>query len=153
NVDGRVVRECTSAGMNDRQARCQWTGRLDPGRHFYGATVVDHRGRAGSDNSHLIIVRAEGVAPLVSPPPPPRGLARRAHFTITPTATDATGINEMRVDADAPPYYRLCSGGGMRTATCTLDVTPPAGRRVVTYSASATDAELLTTAAPRRIAV
>jgi hypothetical protein len=141
-VGGRARRTCDFAGTNDRSGECTFSmtfGEL--GRQYYYARVVDHRGRIGFAPLSSFLVQVDGRAPVITIDHSPRRPAIGASVTIRATATDPSGVRSITINS---PSVRTCTFSGTnRTETCTVTVTP-GRRRIVSYSATATDNERLT---------
>lgn len=137
-VDGMSRRTCGFAGANDRSGECTFNTTLPLGRHSYYARVVDHRGRAGFAPLSGFLVQVDGRAPVITLSHSPRSPAIGAAVTINATATDPSGVRTITINSSS---LRTCTFSGANTSeTCTLTVVPGT-RRIVNYSASATDNE------------
>ncbi len=138
-VGGIARRTCDFAGTNDRNGACTFSMTFrELGRQYYTARVVDHRGRIGFAPMSSFLVQVDGRAPVITIDHSPRSPAIGASVTISATATDLSGVRSITINS---PSVRTCTFGGTnRTETCTVTVAP-GGRRIVSYSATATDNE------------
>ena len=137
-VDGVTRRTCGFAGANDRSGECTFNTTLPLGRHSYYARVVDHRGRIGFAPLSSFLVQVDGRAPVITIDHSPRRPDIGALVTINATATDPSGVRSITINS---PSVRRCTFSGANTTeTCTVTVAP-GGRRIVSYSATATDNE------------
>lgn len=137
-VDGVSRRTCGFAGANDRNGECTFNTTLPLGRHSYYARVVDHRGRAGFAPFSGFLVQVDGRAPVITISHSPRAPAIGAPVTINATATDPSGVRSINISSLS---FRTCTFSGVNTTeTCTVTVAP-GSRRIINYSASATDSE------------
>ena len=155
-VDYILVHPCNYGGENDRTpVSCTYAdASYTVGSHYYYALVYDHRGRRSASSAQFFIVRLDGIAPQISldvlPNPPSAG----DPITLIVHATDAAGIEEIYLDTDLFFRDRTCHyAPGQTSVTCSLSFTPPAGRRVFYFSASARDYEYLTTRTDQRLVV
>lgn len=139
-VDGVTRRTCGFAGANDRAGECTFDTTLPLGRHSYYARVVDHRGRVGFSPRSGFLVQVDGRAPVITISHSPRAPAIGAAITINATATDPSGVRSIGISTGLPPSRNCTFSGVNTTETCTLTVVPGA-RRIIYYSASATDNE------------
>lgn len=137
-VDGVTRRTCGFAGANDRSGECTFNTTLPLGRHNYYARVVDHRGRVGFAPLSSFLVQVDGRAPVLNISHSPRSPAVGAAVTINATATDPSGVRSITINS---LLSRTCTFSGANTnETCSVTITP-GGRRIVGYSAVATDNE------------
>lgn len=143
-VDGVARRSCSFAGDSDVSVTCSTTGALfSAGRHYYYARVTDHRGRQGFTPMHSLRVTVTGTAPTISANHTPRRPPLGGPVTITVSAHDAgAGVESIRISLSASPFEHLCTfPPGRADSSCSVVVTPPAGMRMVGYSARAVNHE------------
>jgi hypothetical protein len=138
-VGGIARRTCDFTGTNDRNGACTFSMTFrELGRQYYSARVVDHRGRVGFAPMSSFLVQVDGRAPVITIDHSPRRPAIGASVTIRATATDPSGVRSITINS---PSVRRCTFSGANTTeTCTVTVAP-GGRRIVSYSATATDNE------------
>lgn len=142
-VDGSAItRSCAFDRTTDWIGSCDLTQVFSVGRHYYHAVVTDHRGRVGFSPRAALFVQVDAANPRVSADHTPRQPALDQQVTISGSVTDPSGIRRIHIGFDAPPYDHTCEVAGSQTsATCSVVVTPPAGRRIIRYIVTATDQE------------
>ncbi len=150
-VDGAIAQVWDLVGPSD-------TTRLltsDPlslalGPHTLRARVVDHVGRQAWSAQERIRVVVDGEPPALELTHAPLEPAAGGTFTITATATDPSGVEQISV-GDILGLPRICSfSGSATTESCELAIPTTPATRIVRYHATARDTEGMSARSPVR---
>jgi hypothetical protein len=139
-VDGNVQHTCTYPGPSDLHGSCSHTFIPSVGSHYYYTRVTDQRGRLGYTPLVGFFAQIDGRAPQIRLSHTPRLPMYHQTFTITAVASDPSGITQLTIGFDFPPYSYTCTVSGGSTETCSASISPGA-QQIVHYWAWAEDNE------------
>lgn len=142
-VDGILVESCDFTGASDTIAFCSFSQVFSSGLHTVRVRGFDHVGRVTELHPRQFRVRVDGDAPkLVIRANPPQPLIGQS-FTITATATDASGIDRIRINEVLGltfPSFRDCDfAGGGESESCSWTMIANASIRHMRFRALAWD--------------
>ncbi|MFK8012630.1 MAG: LamG-like jellyroll fold domain-containing protein [Marinicellaceae bacterium] len=126
-VDGTLVESCFFDGTSDRNVLCSHSRIYSTGIHRVDAHAFDHAGRYVELRPRQFRVQVDGESPsLIIRSEPPQPLIGES-FTITATATDASGIDRIRLNEVLGlrfPSFRDCDfTGNNETESCSWTIT------------------------------
>ena len=139
------------AGEDDVEGVCEFETTLTPGVYSYKARSIDHRGKLRHSRARTLRVTLGGEAPSVEVSHTPAEPAFGEPVTLTATARDDIGIDQISIYYFAPESHTCEPPGSPTEATCSVELDDP--ERVVRYFARVEDVEALSSASPRRIAL
>ncbi|MDJ0656999.1 MAG: hypothetical protein QNJ40_22755 [Xanthomonadales bacterium] len=142
-VDGVLVESCDYPGMSDTSAWCNHNGSYANGLHTVTVRGLDHTGRFAERAPRQFRVQVDGDAPSLIIRADPAQPAIGEPFTITATASDASGIDRIRINEvlglHFPSHLDCSFPAGAETQSCDWTITAMPSTRHLRFRALAWD--------------